>query len=97
ELWRELGKLLNEVYLESLEKSRGRQNDGLLDVLAFESVTSTIPSHRRDDCLFIIQDTPAKFKSGFPGQPGKMNGPLNHWKNQRKATQNRIDVLLYIS
>ena len=41
ELWRELGKLLNEVYLESLEKSRGRQNDGLLDVLAFESVTST--------------------------------------------------------
>ena len=44
ELWRELGKLLNEVYLESLEKSRGRQNDGLLDVLAFESCKPRFPA-----------------------------------------------------
>ena len=57
ELWRELGKLLNEVYLESLEKSRGRQNDGLLDVLAFESASSTnsnTPAREEKDFIYYI-------------------------------------------
>ena len=64
--------MLNKVYLESLEKSRVRQNDGLLDVLAFESVTSTIPS-RRQVYYDIIQEPHVKFKSGFAAEARKMN------------------------
>ena len=52
------------LYLGSLEKSRFLSDFILPDLLAFESVTSTIPSHRHLT-LPIISDTGRKFKSNL--------------------------------
>ena len=83
ELWRELGKLLNEVYLESLEKSRGRQNDGLLDVLAFESATST-NSITPAGATIIICDAGSICKQNFSK---KGSGALRRSLSQCKITR----------